>query len=151
VTIPAWVFLFVSLVTPWPLVRKRTISTERPPLVDEILVQTFVDRGVSRGQRSGTPTAVNFSFLDRSFYFFFQVAPRLCSWGWVDLVPDPLLLRKSGSAGNRTRDLWDCSQKLWPLYYRGGLRKFNAWHKFWEGESRNFGVFCFVCFISNQN
>jgi hypothetical protein len=24
----------------------------------------------------------------------------------VDLVPDPLLLRKSGSAGNRARDLW---------------------------------------------
>jgi hypothetical protein len=25
---------------------------------------------------------------------------------WVDPVPDPLLLRKSGSAGKRTRDLW---------------------------------------------
>jgi hypothetical protein len=31
----------------------------------------------------------------------------------VDPVPDPLLLRKSGSAGNRTRDLW-------PLDHRGG-------------------------------
>jgi hypothetical protein len=30
----------------------------------------------------------------------------------VDPVPDPLLLRKSGRAGNRTRDLWICSQKL---------------------------------------
>jgi hypothetical protein len=30
----------------------------------------------------------------------------------VDPVPDPLLLRKSGRAGNRTRDLWMCSQKL---------------------------------------
>jgi hypothetical protein len=36
--------------TPWPLVRERTIPTERPPLVDEILVPTFVDRGVSRGR-----------------------------------------------------------------------------------------------------
>jgi hypothetical protein len=27
----------------------------------------------------------------------------------MDPVPDPLLLRKSGSAGNRTRDLWICS------------------------------------------
>jgi hypothetical protein len=26
--------------TPWPLVRERTIPTERPPLVDEILVPT---------------------------------------------------------------------------------------------------------------
>jgi hypothetical protein len=33
----------------------------------------------------------------------------------VDPVPDPLLLRKSGSAGNRSRDLWICSQELWPL------------------------------------
>jgi hypothetical protein len=34
---------------------------------------------------------------------FYQVAPQLYSRGWVDPVPDPLLLRKSGSAGNRTR------------------------------------------------
>ena len=39
----------------------------------------------------------------------------------MDPVPDPLLLRKSGSAGNRTRDLCICSQKLWPLDHRGGL------------------------------
>jgi hypothetical protein len=32
----------------------------------------------------------------------------------VDLVPDTLLLRKSGSGGNRTRDLWVCSQELLP-------------------------------------
>jgi hypothetical protein len=39
----------------------------------------------------------------------------------VDPVPDPLLLRKSGSAGNQTQDLRICSQKLWPLDHRGGL------------------------------
>jgi hypothetical protein len=33
----------------------------------------------------------------------------------VGPVSDPLLLRKSGSAGNRIRDLWICSQELWPL------------------------------------
>ena len=33
----------------------------------------------------------------------------------MDPVPGPLLLRKSGSAGDRTRDLCICSQKLWPL------------------------------------
>jgi hypothetical protein len=37
----------------------------------------------------------------------------------VDPVPDPLLLRKSDSAGNPTQDLWICSQKLWPLDHRG--------------------------------
>jgi hypothetical protein len=42
-------------------------------------------------------------FLDRSHYFFFQVAPQLYSGGWVDPVPDPLLLRRSGSTGDRTR------------------------------------------------
>jgi hypothetical protein len=49
------------------------------------------------------PTAVNLGFLNRSRYFFIQVAPQLSSRGWVDTVPDPLLLRKSGRAGNRTR------------------------------------------------
>jgi hypothetical protein len=33
------------------------------------LVPTFVDRGVSRGERSGSPTAVDLSFLDQSRYF----------------------------------------------------------------------------------
>jgi hypothetical protein len=58
--------------TRWPLVRKRNISTERPPRVDEILVLTFVDRGVPRGQRDGCPTVVNLSFLYRSRYFSFK-------------------------------------------------------------------------------
>jgi hypothetical protein len=52
--------------TPWPLVRKRNIPTDRPPLVDKILVLAFAGRGVSRGQRGGSPTIVNLSFLDRS-------------------------------------------------------------------------------------
>jgi hypothetical protein len=34
---------------------------------------------------------------------FLPVAPQLYSRGWVDPVPDPLLLRKFGSTGNRTR------------------------------------------------
>jgi hypothetical protein len=72
------------------------------------------------------PPVVTLGFLDRSRYYFFQVAPQLSSRGWVDPVPDPLLLRKSGSAGNRTQNLWICSQKLWPLdqwYSTWGTRK----------------------------
>jgi hypothetical protein len=38
----------------------------------------------------------------------------------VDPVPDPLLLRKSGSAGNQTRDLRACSQELRRLDHRSG-------------------------------
>jgi len=44
----------------------------------------------------------------------------------VDPVPDPLLLRKSGSAGDRTRDLCICSQKLWPLDHRGGQQTYQT-------------------------
>jgi hypothetical protein len=62
-------------------------------------------------------------FLDRSRYYFFQVTPHLYSRGWVDPVRDPLLLRISGRAGNRTRDLWICIQELWPLDNRGGVFK----------------------------
>jgi hypothetical protein len=41
----------------------------------------------------------------------------------VDPVLDPLLLRKSGSAVNRTRNLWVCSRELWPLGHRNSLCK----------------------------
>jgi hypothetical protein len=47
-----------------------------------------VDRRVSRGQRGGSPTVVNLSFLDRSRYFFFQVAPHLLSQGLSGLLSD---------------------------------------------------------------
>jgi hypothetical protein len=40
-------------------------------------------------------------FLDQNRYFFFQVATQFVFTKWTP-VPDPLL-RKSGSAGNRTR------------------------------------------------
>jgi hypothetical protein len=46
----------------------------------------------------------------------------------VDPVPDPLLLRKSGSAGNRSRDLWVNNQQLWPLDHKGGGANGNGWY-----------------------
>jgi hypothetical protein len=77
-------------------------------------------------------------FLDRSRYYCFKVASQLYSRDWVDPVPAPLLLRKSASAGNRTRNLWICSHELWPLDYRDGLGSLNiswkrsqySWQKF---------------------
>jgi hypothetical protein len=81
-------------------VRERTIPTERPPLVGEVNTDFYGGCHVVRvADRFGRIIG----FLDRSRYFFFQVAPQLYSRGWVDLVPGPLLLRKSGSAGNRTQ------------------------------------------------
>jgi hypothetical protein len=47
------------------------------------------------------PYCRNIGFLDRSRYFFYQVAPQL--YNWVDPVPDPLLPKKPNSSANRTR------------------------------------------------
>jgi hypothetical protein len=65
------------------------------------LVPTFSDRGCHVVSATD-PTAVNLGFLDRSHYFL-EIAPQLSSRGWVDPVPDQLLLRKFGSTGNRIR------------------------------------------------
>jgi hypothetical protein len=66
------------------------------------LVPTFADRGC-RVVSETDPHGRILGFADPSRYFFFQVTPQVYSRVWVDPVPDPLLLRKSGSAGNRTR------------------------------------------------
>jgi hypothetical protein len=99
------------------------------------LVPTFGDRGVSCGQRGGSPTAVNLSFLDRSGYFCFKYLLIYPHKGWVDPVPDPLLLRKFGSAGNRTRYLWLSSQELWPSDHSGGRRSHDHLPKSGLGEA----------------
>jgi hypothetical protein len=82
-------------------VRERTIPTERPPVVGEVSAK-FADRGC-HVVRVTDPYGRILDFLDRSRYLFFQAAPQLYSRGWVDPVSDPPLLRKSGSAVNRTR------------------------------------------------
>jgi hypothetical protein len=105
--------------TPWPYSASE-LYRPRDRRLSAKLVPTLADRGC-RVVSSTDPHGRILGFLDRSRYYFFQVAPQLYSRGWVGPVPDPVLLRKSGSAGNRTRDLWICSQKLWPLDHRGGL------------------------------
>jgi hypothetical protein len=47
------------------------------------LVSTFADRG-SHVASVTDPYGRILGFLDRSRYFFFQVAPQLYSWGWKD-------------------------------------------------------------------
>jgi hypothetical protein len=69
------------------------------------------------------PTTVSLSFLDWGRYCFFQAAPPLFLLGWVDSVPDPLLLRESGNAGDQTLNLWICSQEFWPLDHRSMVGK----------------------------
>jgi hypothetical protein len=103
----------------WP---ESTSELHRPSgcRLSAKLVPTFADRGCLVVSATD-PCDRNLGFIDRSRYFLFQVAPELYSRGCVDPVPDPLLLRISGRARNRTRDLWICSQELWPLDYVGGL------------------------------
>jgi hypothetical protein len=62
------------------LVRKRTIPTERPPLVGEASANFLRVEGVAWSAQR-IPTAVNLGFLDRSRYFFIQVSPQLSSRG----------------------------------------------------------------------
>jgi hypothetical protein len=81
------------------------------------LVATLADRGC-RVVSATNPHGREFRFSRPEPLLSFQVAPQLSSRGWVGPVPDPLLLRKSGSAGSRTRDLWIYSQEPWPLGHR---------------------------------
>jgi hypothetical protein len=62
------------------------------------LVPIFLDRGVSRSQRGGPPTAVISDFYTGDAIFLSST-----SEAELDPVPDPLLLRKCSSAGNRTQ------------------------------------------------
>jgi hypothetical protein len=57
------------------------------------LVPTLADRGCRVVSTTIPPQSLIFGFLDRSRYFL-EISPQLSSRGWVDPVPDPLLLRK---------------------------------------------------------
>jgi hypothetical protein len=80
--------------TPWP----ESVSDHHLSK----LVPTFADRGCHVVSVTD-PYGRILGFIDRIRYFPFQVAPQLCSRSWVDPVPNPLLIKKSGRAGNQTR------------------------------------------------
>jgi hypothetical protein len=101
------------------LVCKRTIPTERPQLVGEVSAN-FCGCMVSRGQRNKCSQPYS-RFSRPEPLLFHSSNSSVSSRGWMDPVPDPLLLRESDSAVNQTRDPWICSQELWPLDHRGGL------------------------------
>jgi hypothetical protein len=93
-----FIFVFVlATPTPWP---ESANELYRPSdrLLSAKLLPTFADRWYH---------AVCVTDPLRPYsrrHCFFQVAPQLYSRGWVDPVPDPLLLRKSDRAGNLTRN-----------------------------------------------
>jgi hypothetical protein len=98
------------------LVRERTIPTERPPLVSEVSANSCCQR-VSRGQCNGS--LMLYSRLSR-------LKPLL----FLTIISATVLTRLGAlrsrtsksqnicNAGNRTRDLWICSQELWPVVVR---------------------------------
>jgi hypothetical protein len=71
-------------------VSERTIPTERPPLVGEVIANLCGYR-VPRGQRDGSLRPYYSRFSRQEPLLFYQVAPQLYSRGWVDPFPDPLL------------------------------------------------------------
>jgi hypothetical protein len=87
--------------TPWPESASELYRPSDSGLPAK-LVPTFVDRGCDVVSVTDPYSRIH-GFLDPSRCFFFQAAPQLYSRGWVDPVRDPLLLRKSGSTGIRTR------------------------------------------------
>jgi hypothetical protein len=82
-------------------VREGTIPTERAPLVGEVSA-SFCGYRLPRGLHDGSLRPYS-RFPRPEPLLSLQVAPQLYSRGRMGLVPDPLLLRKCGSAGNRNR------------------------------------------------
>jgi hypothetical protein len=70
------------------------VSSTNPPMPDGHCLGLFCIYNIFFHNKKNPPTVVNFGLLDRSRYFL-EIAPQLSSRGWVDPVPDPLLLRKN--------------------------------------------------------
>jgi hypothetical protein len=95
--------------TPWP---ESEGELYRPSnrLLSAKLVPTLTDRGCRVVSATDLYGRI-LGFLDRSRYFFFQVALQLYSRGSVDPVPNPLLLRRSDNTGNQTRSSGSVARK----------------------------------------
>jgi hypothetical protein len=89
------------LKTPWPESASELCRPSDRCLSAKI-VPTFADRGCHVVSFTDPYDRIH-DFLDRSRYFFFEIAPQFYSGGWVDRITNSLLVRKSGSVWNRTR------------------------------------------------
>jgi hypothetical protein len=106
------------------------------------LVQIFADRGCNVVSMTDTYGRI-LGFLDRS-----PEVPQLYSRGWVDPVPDPLLLRKSGSAGNRNRTSGSVARnydhKTTQAVYNAELYSEGVQFEFWPINWLSWPRFCSV-------
>jgi hypothetical protein len=105
--------------TPWSVVCKGTIQTELPSHVREAnadLCRVHGRRVVSATRPHGCQ-----SLFSRPVPLYSPTKQLLSYPHEAECTPisDPPLLRKSDIVGNRTRDLWICSQGLCPLEHRG--------------------------------
>jgi hypothetical protein len=96
----------LSIINSLVLVCVRTIQIERSPLVGEVSANVCTWR-----QRNGPPRPYS-RFSRPEPLLFLPCSSSIVLTRLSGPVPDLLLLRKSGSAENRTRDLWFCSQEL---------------------------------------
>jgi hypothetical protein len=89
------------------LVRKRHLSTEQRPLVGEVNANFFVGRGCFVVSAQRIPTAVILEFY-RPEPLTFQSSSASIVLHEAEWTPfqTPVLLRKSGRVGNRTRAIW---------------------------------------------
>jgi hypothetical protein len=98
-------------------VRERTIPTERPPRVGEVIWQLLRWR-VPRGQMTD-PYGRILGFLDRSPYFSIKYLLSCTHEAeWTPFQTHYFLF--SGSAGNQTRASGSVAKNTWPLDHRGG-------------------------------
>jgi hypothetical protein len=81
-------------------VRERTVPTERPPLVGEVIAN-LCGQKVPRGQRDGSPGRIS-RFSRQEPLLFYQVAPQFVLTKLSAPRSKPTTFF-SGSAGNRTR------------------------------------------------
>jgi hypothetical protein len=93
--------------------RERTTPTELSPLDGEVSVNFC---GWCRMVSAKDPLYSR--FFTQEPLLFVPSRSSIILTDWVNPVPDPLFIRKSGSAGNQTRNLWICSQQLWRLDHR---------------------------------
>jgi hypothetical protein len=101
------------------------------------LVPTFVVSLVSRGQRGGSPTVVNLSFLDRSRYFSFKYSSFILIMADWTPFQTHCYSENLVAQGIRTRDLWVSSQELWLLDHRGGPWKINLGLIMWTMNTKS--------------
>jgi hypothetical protein len=98
-----------NVLTCWVIINKQNKQTPWPQSASELyhpndcrlsakLVPTFAHRGCCVVSKTD-PYGRIFGFLDRSRYFFFQLAPQLYSRGRVNPVPDPLPLKNLVAPG----------------------------------------------------